>query len=118
MKNIFISLLFCPLYIFANDIEVNGQFIIAPISSEKCEGSAVTVPTSELSSDSQLFEMITPFLITKDIPSDIEHVAIEEYNQNDIEIIYSLDGQKRSELKPGINIIVPSQGQARKISVK
>ncbi len=118
MKKILIALFFCPLYIFANDIDVNGQFVIAPISSENCEGVAITEPTSGLSSDSQLLEMLMSFLTFDGKTSGIDNIIDDGYNQDDIVAIYSLSGQKQHELKCGINIVIDSKGQARKIFVE
>lgn len=103
---------------FANDIEVNGQFVIAPISSEKCEASAITAPTLGLSSDSPLFEMVTSFLTANDATSGIEKVVCDGFEQGEIAAIYSVDGKKLNELTRGINIVIDKQGNARKILVK
>lgn len=103
---------------YADEIEVNGQFVIAPISSERCDAFAVTVPTSGLSSDSPLLEMVTSFLTTDETTSDIENVVSDGYKKDDIVTIYSVNGQKLNELKRGINIVVDKQGSARKFLVK
>lgn len=107
-----------PLCSYAEDIEVNGQFVIAPISSEKCEASAVTTPTSCLSSDSPLLEMVTSFLSTDDTTVGIDNVVYDGCKQYDIVLIYSVDGQKQNELKRGVNIVVDKQGNVRKFLVK
>lgn len=118
MKKILIALLFCSQHIFADNVEVNGQFVIAPISSEKCDASAITAPTSALSSDSPLLEMVTSFLTTDETTSGIDYVVFDGYKKDDIVTIYSMDGQKQNELKRGINIVVDKQGSARKVLVK
>lgn len=103
---------------YADEIEVNGQFVIAPISSEKCDASAITVPTLGLSTDSPLYEMVTSFLATDETTSGIENVVTDGYKKDDIVTIYSVNGQKLNELKRGINIVVDKQGSARKVLVK
>lgn len=118
MRKLAFFLFLIPLCSYAEDIEVNGQFVIAPISSEKCDASAVTVPTSGLSSDSPLLEIVTSFLTTDDTTSDIDDITYDGYKQDDTVTIYSVNGQKQNELKRGINIVVDKQGSARKVLVK
>lgn len=117
-KYLFILGIMLSSMVYADEIEVNGQFVIAPISSEKCDASAITAPTSDLSSDSPLLEMVTSFLTTDETTSGIENVVSDGYKKDDIVTIYSMEGQKQNELKRGINIVVDKQGSSRKVLAK
>lgn len=104
--------------VYADDIEINGQFVIAPITSEDCNASAITEPSSELAVESDLFNMLTYFGESNNQETGIKEVSMSKDATDDSMVIYSVNGQKQNELKHGINIVVGSQGQTRKILVK
>lgn len=104
--------------VYADDIEVNGQFVIAPIISEDCNATAITEPSSELAAENDLFNMLTYFWESSNHETGIKEVSISNDTTDDSMVIYSVNGQKQNELKHGINIVVDSQSQTRKILVK
>lgn len=103
---------------YANGIEVNGQFVVAPIASEECNAAAITQPTFGISAESDLISMLTFFLNENGSATSINEASMPNAERDDIAAIYSLNGQKQNELKRGINIVVDSHGAARKILVK
>lgn len=103
---------------YAEGIEINGQFVVAPIAGEECNATAITQPSLGISGESDLFNMLTYFWSDNDSNSSAENISMPEVECNDAMAIYSLNGQKQNELKRGINIVIDSQGQARKLLVK
>lgn len=118
MRDILTFLMLIPLCTFAEEVEVVGQFVVAPISSEKCEASAITAPTAELSIDSELFNMLTFGINENAEATGIKNVDFSEKTKEDIKAIYSLEGQKQTSLKQGVNIIVDKQGNRKKVLCK
>ncbi len=107
-----------PLCAFADGVEVNGQFVVAPISSDKCEASTSANPTCGLAADSQLMSLLTPFFITDDDPTGVHEITILDKSQDGASVIYNINGQKRPSLQHGVNIVVDKEGERKKIIVK
>ena len=99
----------------ANDIEVVGQFVVAPIDTEECQASATTMPTAQVLPESELFDMLT--FLMNDNPDGIKQVSASSGDE-EIVAVYSLSGQKQEAIKRGINIVVNAKGNARKMIVR
>lgn len=118
MKTIItISLFLLPFCSFAQRIEVTGQFVTAPITSDKCDAICVTMPTEGLSTNSPLFDMLTFCLYKKDDTTGIEKLT-QSTSKSGKTVIYSIDGGQRNTLHRGINIVMDKNGNNRKIMVK
>ena len=119
MRNFILSLLiFTHSLAFAsNNGEVTGHFVIAPISSEQCEASAITPPTYGLPSDSELFVMLTSFIGGIDNTSGIEPIIVEEQPIDVITTIYDFSGRQLPALQPGLNIVIDKDGNRKKVFV-
>lgn len=107
-----------PLCAFADEIEVNGQFVVAPVSSDKCEASSSSTPTYGVAADSKLMSLLTPFFITGDDPTSVHEISIQGKSQDEASTIYDINGQKHPSLQHGINIVIDKEGNRRKIIVK
>lgn len=116
MRQFTLSLLLLPLCAFAQEIEVTGQFVVAPISSEKCEALAVTTPTDGLPANSKLLEMITPFMSENNTPSDIENIKMEPCNE--FAVMYDIGGKKQNVLRHGLNIVMDKNNNRRKVVLR
>lgn len=103
---------------YADDTEVNCQFVVAPIATESCNATAITAPSSDISAGSELCNMLTYFWSDNDTDASIDGVSMPKDGCDDQIAIYSLSGQKQNVLKRGVNIVVDSHGSARKILVK
>lgn len=117
-KFLLISLLLCPYLAFAdNDIEVVGQFVVAPISSPTCEASATTMPICGLDESSPLYSCLTyMFTDVEDSANGIKEVTTKPSEEKQVSAIYSLNGQRRDKLTLGINVVVYSDGTTVKIA--
>lgn len=105
---------------YAQDVEVSGQFVVAPFVSADCVAEALTEPTFGLTVDSELLDMLSFFADTAISDSEgINETLLsntdEPANSTDI---YSLDGRKRTTLTRGVNIVVNENGTPRKIVVQ
>lgn len=115
MRRLTLLLLLMPLCAFAQAIEVTGQFVIAPISSERCKASAITAPTNGLPTDSKLLEMLVPFMFDNEIPTGIEHAKMDDQSVGEFSAIYDISGRKLTILQKGLNIVVDKNGKRKKI---
>ena len=104
-----------PFCAFAQSIEVTGQLVIAPISSDKCEALAITSPTNGLPSDSNLLEMLTSFWSGSANTTCIEQIKNKEKTESEFSVIYDVSGRKLTTLQQGLNIVIDKDGNRRKI---
>ncbi|MCQ2259492.1 MAG: hypothetical protein MJZ41_16130 [Bacteroidaceae bacterium] len=115
-KYLFVLALILSTAAYADELEVVGQFVVAPISTDECQASATTMPTAELSLDSELFSMLTFYVSDSEGATGIKDAQSAE--MDDCKSIYSLDGQRLKKLRRGMNIVVDSQGKVKKVLIK
>lgn len=115
---IFILATIISVMAYADDIEINGQFVVAPIAADECNAAAITQPSLGISGETDLTNMLTYFWIDNDSNTSTDNISMPEVISDEKIAIYSLNGQKQNELKRGINIVVDSQGKVRKLIVR
>lgn len=105
---------------YAQDIEVSGQFVVAPFVSADCVAEGLTEPTFGLTVDSELLEMLSVFAdATGENAEGIHEVLLSDPDKSASSTgIYSLDGRKRTNLTRGVNIVVNENGTSRKVVVR
>lgn len=104
---------------YADDVEVYGQFVVAPIATEDCQAVALTEPTMGIAADSELLDMLAFFANAEHRTTGIVEIAPSTSDEGNAQkAIYSIDGKKRTNLMKGINIIVDENGKARKVVVR
>lgn len=105
---------------YAQDIEVSGQFVVAPFVSADCVAEGLTEPTFGLTVDSELLEMLSVFADTAGENAEGIHEVLLSDTEEPTSTagIYSLDGRKRTNLTRGVNIVVNENGTQRKVVVR
>lgn len=105
---------------YADDVEVYGQFVVAPIAAEDCQAVALTEPTMGIAADSELLDMLAFFANAEHhTTTGIVEIAPSTSEEGNAQTaIYSIDGKKRANLMKGVNIIVDENGKARKVVVR
>lgn len=75
------------------------------------------MPTAELPSDSKLLDMLTYFMGDDTNTTEVRNTEVDKY-MDKCHVIYSVNGQKQTELKRGVNVVVDSEGKTKKIIVR
>lgn len=105
---------------YAQDIEVSGQFVVAPFVLADCAAEGLTEPTFGLKADNELLELLAFFAdSTSNNVAGMDEVLLSNSDEpTSLTDIYSLDGRKLINLKRGVNIVVNENGLTRKIIVR
>lgn len=121
MRKFFVGLgLLLSVAAYAHDVEVSGQFVVAPFVSVDCVAEGLTEPTFGLTVECELLEMLAFFAYSpSNNAAGMNDVLVSDPDEPACPAgIYSLDGRKRTSLTRGVNIVVNEDGSSRKIVVR